>query len=687
MAGSSLIGRLAVSLALETAAFEKGIGLAEKRFEQSRKRFEKLGQSMSSIGTKLSIGLTAPLAALGVASYKAAQESADALGQVTSALASMGDASGRTVAQLQALAASQMGQSLYDDDEILRKVTANLLTFGKVSGTVFDQAQQAAIDLSARLGTDLQSSAVMIGKALNDPLKGLTALSRVGVSFTEQQKEQVKAMVAAGNAAGAQALILGELQKQYGGAAAAARAADPTAESKQAWAEFQETIGALVVKVLPPLTDFLTKVLNAFNDLSPGMQKVVVIGAAVAAALGPVLTVVGGLVSVGAPFLSFLKMVAPAFGLLSKAVLLLALNPAFLGLAAVVAGIYFAWKNWDKITEIAKRLYTGVKTWISDKLGAVLDGLKAKVKAVGDWFYNLYDRVVGNSYVPDMVDGIAAQMARLDAAMVDPAAKAARKTGEAFREMAGQVQGILDRLFPSIAAARKFAEEAATLKAGIKDPVALGNALRALGREEAGLPTESRSGAPLSFDPAEAAKPLTGMSEAVEKLMERLAGLKARAGETTVRVAKSFKDMADETLGAISRVADAIRGGGFLGILEAVIGLGLQLGSIGAFGSKIASRINASGIPGRAMGGPVIGGRPYLVGERGPELVVPRHSGTVVPNHALRSGPQLVEIVDTTGLFRFRVDGQIRAAAPGIAGAGAQLAGQQQMFQRSRRLA
>jgi hypothetical protein len=71
------------------------------------------------------------------------------------------------------------------------------------------------------MGQDLQSSVVQIGKALNDPIKGITALSRVGVSFTQQQKDQITQMTKAGNIAGAQAMILRELQTEFGGAAEA----------------------------------------------------------------------------------------------------------------------------------------------------------------------------------------------------------------------------------------------------------------------------------------------------------------------------------------------------------------------------------------------------------------------------------------------------------------------------------
>lgn len=630
MALGDVIARLAVSLSIETAALEKGATIAEKRFEQTRRKFERTGKSMSAVGNSLAIAVTAPLAAIGVASYKAAQESADALGQVRAALASMGDASGRTLEQLQALAQSQMAQSLYDDDEILRKVTANLLTFGNVAGQQFDLAQQAAIDLSARMGTDLQSAALMVGKALNDPTKGITALTRAGIQFTAQQREQIIAMSAAGDAAGAQNIILGELARQFGGAAAAARAADPTAESRQAWAEFQETVGALVIKVLPPLTALLTSVLQGFNSLSPAMQETVVTGVAVAAALGPILSIFGSLVTVGAPLLSFLQMMGPVLSVVGKALLLIAMNPYVLGLAAVLGGIYLAWKNWDKIVAVVQRLYNGVKTWLQDKLGAVVNWLAGKLKWVGDLFFQLYDRVVGNSYVPDMVDGIAAEMARLDAVMVDPAEKAAKRTGESFRQMAGQVQGILDRLFPKIAEARKYAEEMLALEKGIADPVARENALRALRRENAGLPTEGREDVPLSFDTgASSPAEIADLDEKLRAFADSLPPINA----TVSAFAAEFRESMGE---AFDEVGHQIKGF-LLGAQSAGDAL---LNLIANLASKSFDKLWAGlgaviGIPGFADGTHSAPRGMAWVGERGPELVRFRGGEEVIPNHQL----------------------------------------------------
>lgn len=633
MALGDVIAALAVSLSLETAAFEKGATLAEKRFEQSRKRFESIGKSLTDVGAKMSIGITAPLAALGVASYKAAQESADALGQVNAALASMGDRAGRTSEQLQSLAATQMGQSLYDDDEILRKVTANLLTFGNVSGQTFDKAQQAALDLSARLGTDLQSSAVMVGKALNDPVKGVTALQRVGVSFTAQQKEQITAMTEAGNVAGAQAMILAELEKQYGGAAAAAREADPTAESKQAWAEFQETIGALVVEVLPPLTDFLTKVLDGFNNLSPGMQKVVVVGGALFAALGPVLTVFGSIVTVGAPLLAFFTAIAPAVGALGAALIPLAMNPAVLAFAAVVGGIYLAWKNWDKIEPILRNLYQGAKKWIVDNLIPVINAVLNPIRTVQNAFFRLFDAVVGHSYIPDMVEGIAAEMARLDAVMVAPVSKATTKAQQAFRDMAGEIKTVLDRLFPGTVAERQYQAERAIL-GNIADPAAREKALRALASER----DMAGPGRPeIDFG----AKPL---DDGVAKVGDAIARLTEKAKVGTVRVAESFKDMVKNVTSSLSELASAIKGGGFFDIVSALLNAGAQLAGTGLLGSKIAQAMNS--IPAFANGTNFAPGGLALVGERGPELVELPRGSRVHPNgRGPAIAPAVVQLV------------------------------------------
>jgi hypothetical protein len=473
MAGSGVVlGYLKYVLGFDSLAFQEGLGDADKRLKAAQRSLAKTADKFSSIGTVLSVGITAPFTALVASSIPAAKESAIAVGQVQAALTSMGDAAGKTLPQLQAQAKAIQNLSTFDDDDIMRKVTANLLTFGNVAKEQFDRAQLAAVNLSARLGQDLQSSAIQVGKALNDPIKGITALSRVGVSFTAQQQEQIKAMTAAGDVAGAQGIILGELERQYGGAAKALREATPGIESQQAWADFQETVGAIALKVLPPLSRMLTAVLNGFNSLSPGMQTFVVGATAVVAVIGPIALGISGLITAFGAVLPAITVAGTALATMGAIItgtvipaigaVIVALSPILLPLAAVaaaVAAVYLAWRNWDTIGPIIEKaiiwvikLHDGVKKYLQDALLSVFNWLGAKLKWVGDQFFKLYDAVVGHSYIPDMVDGIGEHMARLEGNMVAPAQSAAEKVGAAFAQLGNKIEATNDNVARNIEA-------------------------------------------------------------------------------------------------------------------------------------------------------------------------------------------------------------------------------------------
>ena len=108
-------------------------------------------------------------------------------------------------------------------DETIISGMAILATFKNIRTEAFERTTMAALDMSEVMQQDLRSSMVMLGKALNDPIANLSALSRAGVQFTKEQKEMVKVLWEAGNVIGAQTVILKELESQFGGAAKAAR--------------------------------------------------------------------------------------------------------------------------------------------------------------------------------------------------------------------------------------------------------------------------------------------------------------------------------------------------------------------------------------------------------------------------------------------------------------------------------
>jgi hypothetical protein len=125
----------------------------------------------------------------------------------------------------------QLSERLEDvstvDENLIQQGANVLLTFTKIrnevgkGNDVFDRANKLGLDLSVRLEKDIGSSAIMLGKALNDPVKGIAAMSRAGVQFSEDQAEAIKKMVETGDILGAQKTILRELEKQVGGSAKA----------------------------------------------------------------------------------------------------------------------------------------------------------------------------------------------------------------------------------------------------------------------------------------------------------------------------------------------------------------------------------------------------------------------------------------------------------------------------------
>jgi hypothetical protein len=98
-----------------------------------------------------------------------------------------------------------------------------LLRFQNIRTDRFDEATKRVLDLSSALGKDLGSAATLVGKALSNPEKGLAALAKAGVAFSESQTKIIKNLVDTGQRAQAQGLILDELEKKFGGAAEAAR--------------------------------------------------------------------------------------------------------------------------------------------------------------------------------------------------------------------------------------------------------------------------------------------------------------------------------------------------------------------------------------------------------------------------------------------------------------------------------
>lgn len=229
-----------------------------------------LGRTFGSIKSVVMNTAVPIMAGMGLQSLidksKAGQQ---AVGQMNAVLTSTHGVAGMTKDALLNLAQSQSQVTTYSKGANI--ATENLLlTFTNIGKDVFPSALKAVNDMSTALGQDTKSSAIQLGKALNDPIVGITALSRVGVNFTEQQKQQIKTMVETGHTAEAQKAILAELSKEFGGSAVEA--------GKSFDGQYQIVknqifgIGAGITSQLMPA---ITSLMSAVNSHIPQIQSIV----------------------------------------------------------------------------------------------------------------------------------------------------------------------------------------------------------------------------------------------------------------------------------------------------------------------------------------------------------------------------------------------------------------------------
>lgn len=224
---------------------------------------------MASIGKSAGAMLgPAVVGAIGVGAIAAgiskavnlAREQIAAEKKLEAVLKATGGAAGFSADQLKNMAAELQKVTNYGD-EVTISGMAVLATFKQIRGEQFAEAVKAAQDMAAVMGGDLQSSIMQIGKALNDPIQGLTALSRAGVTFTDDQKEMIRRMQEAGDIMGAQKIILAELKSQFGGAAQ--EMADPLIQLNNVLGDIGEEIGKVALPALIEMANVLKDILPA----------------------------------------------------------------------------------------------------------------------------------------------------------------------------------------------------------------------------------------------------------------------------------------------------------------------------------------------------------------------------------------------------------------------------------------
>lgn len=812
--GSATIGALHVVLGLDSAEFTKGLQQAQAQLRRASRQFKAAGDQMASIGKTLSLSITAPLAAMGVAVVRTAADFESSMTKVGIST----KATAREMVALQAEARKIGKDTVFSATEAADAMDL-LAKTGLNATTILGGAARATVDLAAAAGSGLEPAAAAIADTLQqfklstaelpsivNQITGAVNESKLsfddyslaigqaggvaaglGVDFDDfntvlaatsanfasgsdagtsfktflqrlvpQSKDAAAAMAQYGlsffDANGqmkSMSAIAELLREKLGGlsdeaktnvltevfgtdamrtalglmdqgaagldrVAAAIRSTDAAAQAAKRMEGFngqlQQLKGSLeelaivigesgLLNALTGIVTGLSGLVDRMSEADPALVKMSVTFAAVAAAIGPMVIVIGsaitavgtilgllsapitlpivvGVAAAAAAFAVFGDEIIPAlksfgqalvdtigpkltplFDALSGAVSSLAgvfdgamggdgrlslalitfgeiiarvfgasidlltgalnvVSEIFQTLAAVLRGdLTGAFEHFGgiaialakglsnafrtlfpEVVASVKALYEGVAKWLGGGLARVMDSVRQKARDVGDAFFQLYDRVVGHSYVPDMVEGVAAWMRKLDAGMVKPAKAATTKTAAEFEKLRDRAADLFDRLLTpgeraTLDLDRDLKDLGALLRAGVIDATQFADAWDRL--TVTGSKFEQ-----VTVGLAE------GLRDTVDALDDAADGMKG-ARTHAERLADSF----GEVRFAFDDIVRSIKQGDIGALLQNVQGLANGIGGLlsqGAAGALSLGSLAANvigGKTGRAIGG------------------------------------------------------------------------------------
>lgn len=260
---ADVIASLTAQIGADVSGFQSGLGKVKSGIGD-------MANTIKNVGIGAVLGLTTALVGIGIAAVKSASDSQTEIAQLRAVLKSTGGVAGVTEQAALDLASSLQRVTRFSDEQIT-SAESMLLTFKGIGKTTFPLATQSALDMATALDMDTDSAAKMLGKLLESK-DGLDAATRQGVRFTEQQKQQIKYYFDTNQAAKAQAIILKELQAEFGGSAEAAGStfAGSLDKLKNALDDILETVGNLF---LPALTSLATGFADMARSAGEGIQN------------------------------------------------------------------------------------------------------------------------------------------------------------------------------------------------------------------------------------------------------------------------------------------------------------------------------------------------------------------------------------------------------------------------------
>lgn len=296
--------KLLVEIAGDATSAVNAIKKTESASKDAGGAADKTGVSFAGVAKAVATGYAvSKIVDFGKETVKAAEDSAVAHERLVAVFKAGGDASGKAAADAEKYA-GVLSKQTGIDDEVVMGAQAILATFHSLTtptanqADLFNRATAAAADLAAAGFGDLNSNAVQLGKALQDPTKGMAALARSGVTFTDAQKEQIKALQQSGDLLGAQKVVMGAVEDQVKGTAAAT--ATSSAKMQTEYENLKEAIGTALLPAINSIVPVLTGLFDFIAANSDWLVPIVIAVAGAAGALfvlGQAISVISGIVS------------------------------------------------------------------------------------------------------------------------------------------------------------------------------------------------------------------------------------------------------------------------------------------------------------------------------------------------------------------------------------------------------
>ena len=262
--------------------------------------------------------------------------------------------------------------TIFGDEEILQKVTAQMLSFTEWTNETFERAHKAILDISALTQTDLQSATMQVARLLQDPGM-LGAASRMGIIFTQAQKDIARELFETAGAIEYQTYVLQIIENQYKGTATelSSTTTGMLEQMSNDWGDLKEQFGQFLIEALQPVLDFLKRIMDWFRKLPEAQQNFIFVATAAGA-----LAVVVGVLTVAVWKLA--AAVTAATGGMNILIGLLVASAV-----ALATYIIFNWQDisitlretWNEIVYNAFKFAYSFYTAIATPIDLVIDAL------------------------------------------------------------------------------------------------------------------------------------------------------------------------------------------------------------------------------------------------------------------------------------------------------------------------